>query len=279
MKKIFVLLAALALVLVGFVGPAFADHKDSHDPKGKPTSAPEKPGKPDNAGGGNEKVTICHAAGRVGTTKYVTLTISKNAVYGANGNAGHFSENGTPLAGHEQDYFGACSTDETPETPTKDATTRTVVTLGNGDCDTLTRVETTKLFTTTYVWNATTKKFDGTEVLTSTTNKSVAWTPVGDECEVEETPKPTPTDKPTVPTEKPEPPREQPKPPVGTPDQATPDKASDTPVAVPTAVAAGAETLPNTGGPDWLLIGLGLLVLGSGLGMIFLARLDKGSHS
>jgi len=55
----------------------------------------------------NDKVTICHGAGQDGTTKFVTLTISVNAVYG---NGGHFYENGTPQAGHEQDYFGACIT-------------------------------------------------------------------------------------------------------------------------------------------------------------------------
>ncbi len=55
----------------------------------------------------NDKVTICHAAGLAGTTKFVTLTISVNAVYG---NGGHFYENGTPQAGHEQDYFGPCIT-------------------------------------------------------------------------------------------------------------------------------------------------------------------------
>ena len=54
-----------------------------------------------------EKVTICHAAGLAGTTHYNTLTISGNAVYGP---AGHFYENGTPQAGHEQDYLGPCGT-------------------------------------------------------------------------------------------------------------------------------------------------------------------------
>jgi hypothetical protein len=63
---------------------------------------------------GHSKLTICHAAGQDGTTKFVTLTISENAVYGRKGNAGHFEENGTPRAGHEQDYFGACVTEETP---------------------------------------------------------------------------------------------------------------------------------------------------------------------
>ena len=70
----------------------------------------------------SDKVTICHAAGREGTTHYVTLTISENAVYGRKGNAGHFEENGTPRAGHEQDYFGPCKTDNSSSpTPTESA--------------------------------------------------------------------------------------------------------------------------------------------------------------
>jgi len=45
------------------------------------------------------KVTVCHAAGRAGTTKYVAITIS------ANGLGGHFGNNGTPKAGHELDFI------------------------------------------------------------------------------------------------------------------------------------------------------------------------------
>jgi uncharacterized repeat protein (TIGR01451 family) len=56
----------------------------------------------------NDKVTICHAAGHAGTTTFVTLTISVNAVYGP---GGHFNNNGTPQAGHELDYFGPCVTE------------------------------------------------------------------------------------------------------------------------------------------------------------------------
>jgi len=72
-----------------------------------------------------EMVTICHAAGLEGTTQYVTLTLAYPAVYGP---AGHFYENGTPRAGHEQDYLGACtevpsatSTLETTPTSTLEA--------------------------------------------------------------------------------------------------------------------------------------------------------------
>ncbi len=59
----------------------------------------------------NDKVTLCHAAGRAGTTQFVTLTISYNAAFGQ---AGHFYEDGTPRAGHEDDYLGPC----TPPPPT-----------------------------------------------------------------------------------------------------------------------------------------------------------------
>lgn len=57
-----------------------------------------------------DKITICHGAGRDGTTHFETLTISRNAVYQDQGQGGHFYENGTPKAGHEQDYFGECRT-------------------------------------------------------------------------------------------------------------------------------------------------------------------------
>lgn len=65
-----------------------------------------------------EKITICHAAGLDGTTHYETLTIGAPAVFGP---GGHFNENGTPQAGHEQDYLGECETTNT--TPTTSSTT------------------------------------------------------------------------------------------------------------------------------------------------------------
>lgn len=61
-----------------------------------------------------EFVTICHAAGLQGTTQFVTLTLPYVAVYGE---AGHFNENGTPRAGHEQDYLGECVTPTPTPTP------------------------------------------------------------------------------------------------------------------------------------------------------------------
>lgn len=66
------------------------------------------------SGGPPQMVTICHAAGQAGTTKFVTLTIPYNAAFGQ---AGHFGENGTPNAGHEQDYLGACVEDPDPTEP------------------------------------------------------------------------------------------------------------------------------------------------------------------
>lgn len=86
--------------------------------------------------GGEEKITICHASGQAGTTKFETLTISPNAVFGP---GGHFNENGTPQAGHEQDYMGACRTDTT----TTDTTTETTTT-GTTTTDTTTQTTTTE---------------------------------------------------------------------------------------------------------------------------------------
>jgi hypothetical protein len=42
---------------------------------------------------------VCHAAGRAGTTKYVSITIAPQ------GAAAHFGNNGTPKAGHELDFL------------------------------------------------------------------------------------------------------------------------------------------------------------------------------
>lgn len=66
-----------------------------------------------------ETVTICHAAGQDDTTQYVTLTLPETAVYGQ---AGHFNEDGTPQAGHENDYMGACETQETTTSSTTSTT-------------------------------------------------------------------------------------------------------------------------------------------------------------
>ena len=62
-----------------------------------------------------DKVTICHAAGQEGTLHYIELTLSYN---GAFGQAGHFYEDGTPQAGHENDTLGPCATPSPTPTPT-----------------------------------------------------------------------------------------------------------------------------------------------------------------
>lgn len=54
-----------------------------------------------------EKITICHVAGLASDpANYITLELPPQAVYG---NGGHFNEDGTPQAGHEQDSLGACN--------------------------------------------------------------------------------------------------------------------------------------------------------------------------
>jgi hypothetical protein len=63
---------------------------------------------------GQEQVTLCHAAGLAGTTHFVTITVGYPAAYGP---AGHFNENGTPQAGHEEDYLGPCSSPSPDPTP------------------------------------------------------------------------------------------------------------------------------------------------------------------
>lgn len=59
-----------------------------------------------------DKVTICHAAGQDGTDKFVELTLPENAVFGQ---AGHFNEDGTTQAGHEDDTLGPCDKKEPPK--------------------------------------------------------------------------------------------------------------------------------------------------------------------
>jgi hypothetical protein len=78
-----------------------------------------------------EMVTLCHAAGQEGTLQFTTLTIAYNAAYGQ---AGHFNEDGTPTAGHENDYLGACNVQQeptaTPTTPVVGGDPTPVPTLG-----------------------------------------------------------------------------------------------------------------------------------------------------
>ena len=83
MKKF--VLAGLALAALVFAAPALA------------TEDPPPP----------EHVVICHVAGLASDpANYITLDLPWVAVYGE---AGHFFENGTPRAGHEQDTLGECN--------------------------------------------------------------------------------------------------------------------------------------------------------------------------
>lgn len=85
--------AAIAAVMLGFATQAEAE------------------------GGGQDKVTICHVAGLASDpANYITQTLAWPAVYGE---AGHFYENGTPRAGHENDTLGECEPPtETTQPPT-----------------------------------------------------------------------------------------------------------------------------------------------------------------
>ncbi len=65
------------------------------------------------------KIVICHVAGSADDpANYITLELPYQAVYGI---GGHFNEDGTTQAGHEQDTLGACNPpppDDDPPTVT-----------------------------------------------------------------------------------------------------------------------------------------------------------------
>ena len=50
-----------------------------------------------------EKFVICHVAGQAGSTQCQTLTLPGPAA------CAHIGEQGTPQAGHEQDFCGPCT--------------------------------------------------------------------------------------------------------------------------------------------------------------------------
>ena len=136
-------------------------------------------------GTGTDQVTICHAAGLDGTTKFVTLTLAYPAVYGP---AGHFNENGTTRAGHEADYLGPCDLPEpsttlptttvpetTPTTTVVTTTTRpnrptTTTTTTSSVPETTTTTSTTEpdTTTTTSVQTTTTTTTEAPKVTTTT---------------------------------------------------------------------------------------------------------------
>lgn len=68
---------------------------------------------PSTVSAAKDEVCICHAAGLDGTTHFVTVCANRTAIFGQ---AGHFYEDGTPRAGHEEDYLGPCAAPSpTPE--------------------------------------------------------------------------------------------------------------------------------------------------------------------
>lgn len=69
---------------------------------------------PNQVSAAKDEVCICHAAGQAGTTHFVTVCANRTAIYGQ---AGHFNEDGTPQAGHEDDYEGRCTEPSPPPDP------------------------------------------------------------------------------------------------------------------------------------------------------------------
>jgi hypothetical protein len=113
-------LAGATLIVGALIAPANATATNGHD--------------------NDHKVTICHASGLAGTTKYETLRLDWHAVYGQ---SGHFLENGTPRAGHEQDYLGACRPNVTTTTAEVTTTTAEVTTTTAEEVTTTTAEATT----------------------------------------------------------------------------------------------------------------------------------------
>lgn len=60
---------------------------------------------PDQALAAKDEVCICHATGLAPSDHFVTVCANRTAIFGK---AGHFNEDGTPQAGHEEDKLGPC---------------------------------------------------------------------------------------------------------------------------------------------------------------------------
>lgn len=98
MRKLAALLAPLAIACLVAAGTASASVEGCSNGQvlwQGTCQAPETP------------ITICHVAGLASDpANYITLNITLASAVGV---AGHFGENGTPNAGHEQDTLGACN--------------------------------------------------------------------------------------------------------------------------------------------------------------------------
>jgi hypothetical protein len=115
MKKYLSIAAALMLsvIVVATAGATRNDATPGWDP------APE-----------GHTVTFCHVAGLAeDPANTVTITADEHAVFGQ---AGHFGENGTPNAGHEEDYLGPCENEEEPDDPEQ---VEAAVEFNDGDCE------------------------------------------------------------------------------------------------------------------------------------------------
>lgn len=170
------------------------------------------------------KVLVCHATGRAPSTHFVTIEVPANDGGYPNG---HYTEGGSPLAGHEDDYLGACATNETTTTtstttvvPPSATTTTPATTLP----PVTTTTEGTPPSTTTTTLPLTTETTTSTSTSTSTTTSSVVTT--------------TPTLTPTTSTT-----------------EATP---------TPTSTITPPTTLPRTGADMTLLTLLGVVLLATG---------------
>jgi len=141
---------------------------------------------PGSASAATEMVTLCHADGQSGTTKFSTLTISWNAAYGQ---AGHFNEDGTPRAGHEDDYLGPCAT--STSTPTNTLAPTNTFTPTNTATNTPTNTVTATASNTPTNTVTATATDTPTNTPTNTATATSTDTPTN-------TPSPTVTDTPTI---------------------------------------------------------------------------------
>lgn len=126
------------------------------------------------AEGQQDKVTICHATGSAGNP-YVTLKIPRNAAFGK---AGHFNENGTTRAGHEDDYLGPCRTTTTTTSTTSTSTTSTTSSTTSTTSSTTTTTTEPERETTT------TRPRRETTTTTEPERETTTTTVVIDTCEV-----------------------------------------------------------------------------------------------
>ncbi len=156
----------------------------------------------DASAGKPEMVTLCHAAGQEGTLQFTTMTISWNAAFGQ---AGHFNEDGTPAAGHENDYLGACVVDPTAtlnptSSPTFTATAMSTFTATSTIEATYTPVDTATATNVVIDTATPTEIIVLTDTPVSTPTVADTVTPDPTETPVDPTETPAPTETVTIPS-------------------------------------------------------------------------------